>query len=162
MADKSESALRSYFQQGDIWEQEIIKRAKRSARVAWFFSIVFAGIALLSLLAVVLMLPLNGLVAWRERASVDWRGAGWITLGRFAGTFRAGAFARLAAAFDFEDAAFAAARGFAGRLAGAFPDRVAALLVLNFGSIRSPWRFLAMPCRYSIQNATDHPVLSGG
>ncbi|MFI0848435.1 virB8 family protein [Mesorhizobium sp. IMUNJ 23232] len=59
MADKSESALRSYFQQGDIWEQEIIKRAKRSARVAWFFSIVFAGIALLSLLAVVLMLPLK-------------------------------------------------------------------------------------------------------
>jgi type IV secretion system protein VirB8 len=56
---QSESALRSYFQQGDIWEQEIIKRAKRSARVAWFFSIVFAGIALLSLLAVVLMLPLK-------------------------------------------------------------------------------------------------------
>ena len=59
MADKSESALRSYFQQGDIWEQEIIKRAKRSARVAWFFSIVFAGLALLSLLSVVLMLPLK-------------------------------------------------------------------------------------------------------
>lgn len=59
MSDKSESALRSYFQQGDIWEQEIIKRAKRSARVAWFFSIVFAGIALLSLLAVALMLPLK-------------------------------------------------------------------------------------------------------
>ncbi|GAA4135599.1 virB8 family protein [Aminobacter aganoensis] len=59
MAEKSETALRSYFQQGDIWEQEIIKRAKRSARVAWFFSIVFAGIALLSLLAVVLMLPLK-------------------------------------------------------------------------------------------------------
>ena len=59
MADKPESALRSYFQQGDIWEQEIIKLAKRSTRVAWFFSIVFAGIALLSLLAVVLMLPLK-------------------------------------------------------------------------------------------------------
>ena len=59
MADKSESTMRSYFQQGDIWEQEIIKRAKRSARVAWFFSIVFAGNALLSLLAVVLMLPLK-------------------------------------------------------------------------------------------------------
>ena len=44
MAEKSEAALRSYFQQGDIWEQEIIKRAKRSARVAWFFSMVFAGI----------------------------------------------------------------------------------------------------------------------
>src|SRR5690606_12767072 len=59
MAEKSQTSLRSYFQQGDIWEQEIIKRAKRSARVAWFFSIVFAGIALLSLLAVVLMLPLK-------------------------------------------------------------------------------------------------------
>ena len=59
MADNSETALRSYFQQGDIWEQEIIKRAKRSVRVAWFFSIVFAGIAVLSLLAVVLMLPLK-------------------------------------------------------------------------------------------------------
>jgi type IV secretion system protein VirB8 len=59
MADNSETALRSYFQQGDIWEQEIIKRAKRSARVAWFFSIVFATIALLSLLAVVFMLPLK-------------------------------------------------------------------------------------------------------
>ena len=37
------TTLRSYFQQGDIWEQEIIKRAKRSARVAWFFALVFAG-----------------------------------------------------------------------------------------------------------------------
>ena len=66
MADKSETALRSYFQQGDIWEQEIIKRAKRSARVAWFFSIVFAGIALLSLLAVVLMLPLKSFEPYVE------------------------------------------------------------------------------------------------
>lgn len=59
MTDKSDTALRSYFQQGDVWEQEIVKRAKRSVRVAWFFSIVFAGIALLSLVAVVLMLPLK-------------------------------------------------------------------------------------------------------
>lgn len=34
-----------------------------------------------------LMLPLNSHVAWREREEVDWNGAGWITLGRFAGTF---------------------------------------------------------------------------
>ena len=59
MTVKSDTALRSYFQQGDVWEQEIFKRAKRSVRVAWFFSIVFAGIALLSLVAVVLMLPLK-------------------------------------------------------------------------------------------------------
>jgi type IV secretion system protein VirB8 len=59
MAEKSETALRSYFQQGDIWEQEVIKLTKRSARMAWFFSIVFAGLAFLSLFAVVLMLPLK-------------------------------------------------------------------------------------------------------
>lgn len=59
MADTTESNLRSYFQHGDIWEQEIIKRAKRSSRIAWFFSSVFAGIAVLSLFAVVLMLPLK-------------------------------------------------------------------------------------------------------
>ncbi len=34
-----------------------------------------------------LMLPLNAYVAWRERAALDKRGAGWITLGRLAGTF---------------------------------------------------------------------------
>lgn len=34
-----------------------------------------------------LMLPLNIHVAWRERSSVDWPGARWITLGRFIGTF---------------------------------------------------------------------------
>ena len=30
MAESTETTLRSYFQQGDIWEQEIIKREKRS------------------------------------------------------------------------------------------------------------------------------------
>jgi type IV secretion system protein VirB8 len=59
MADETEHHLRSYFQHGDIWEQEIIKRAKRSSRVALFFAMIFAGIALLSLVAVVLMLPLK-------------------------------------------------------------------------------------------------------
>lgn len=34
-----------------------------------------------------LMLPLNAYVAWRERGAIDRSGAGWITLGRFAGTF---------------------------------------------------------------------------
>lgn len=35
----------------------------------------------------ILMLPLNLLVAWRERHAIDRRGAGWITAGRFFGTF---------------------------------------------------------------------------
>jgi uncharacterized membrane protein YfcA len=33
-----------------------------------------------------LMLPLNAFVAWRERAALDWFGAGWITAGRALGT----------------------------------------------------------------------------
>ena len=35
----------------------------------------------------VLMLPLNAYVAWRERHHFDWPSVSWITLGRFAGTF---------------------------------------------------------------------------
>jgi uncharacterized protein len=35
----------------------------------------------------ILMLPLNAFVAWRERHHFDLTSAGWITLGRFAGTF---------------------------------------------------------------------------
>lgn len=34
-----------------------------------------------------LMLPLNAFVGWRERAAFDWFGSGWITAGRAAGTF---------------------------------------------------------------------------
>lgn len=43
--------------------------------------------SLLPVTLLILMLPLNSHVAWREREEVDWNGAGWITLGRFAGTF---------------------------------------------------------------------------
>ncbi|SFY07410.1 hypothetical protein SAMN04244548_02655 [Paracoccus pantotrophus] len=35
----------------------------------------------------ILMLPLNFLVAWRERQMIDRQGTGWITFGRFFGTF---------------------------------------------------------------------------
>lgn len=35
----------------------------------------------------VLMLPLNVYVAWRERAALDFRSSAWITAGRLAGTF---------------------------------------------------------------------------
>jgi type IV secretion system protein VirB8 len=59
MAGNTDEGLRSYFQDGDIWELEILKRARRSSRIAWFFTLVFAAFALLGLLAVVLMLPLK-------------------------------------------------------------------------------------------------------
>lgn len=42
---------------------------------------------LLPVTLLLLMLPLNLHVCWRERAHIDWRGATWITVGRFFGTF---------------------------------------------------------------------------
>lgn len=59
MTERTDDRLRTYFQDGDVWEQEILKRARRSSRIAWFCSIVFAAIAMMSLLAVVVMLPLK-------------------------------------------------------------------------------------------------------
>ena len=43
--------------------------------------------ALIPVLLLVLMIPLNSYVGWRERADLDWRGITWISVGRFAGTF---------------------------------------------------------------------------
>jgi len=42
---------------------------------------------LLPISLLILMLPLNGIVAWRERDAIDLRGSSWITLGRVFGTF---------------------------------------------------------------------------
>src|ERR1017187_5020702 len=42
---------------------------------------------LLPVTVLVLMLPLNIYVAWRERAALDLRSGAWITAGRLAGTF---------------------------------------------------------------------------
>lgn len=43
--------------------------------------------ALLPVAVLILMLPLNAYIAWRERAALDWPSGGWISLGRLAGTF---------------------------------------------------------------------------
>lgn len=59
MAETQEQALRSYFQDGDRWEQEIVKRAKRSRTLAWFVTMIFAIITLLSLTALVMLVPLK-------------------------------------------------------------------------------------------------------
>lgn len=59
MADSKELDLRTYYQSGDIWEQEIVKKAKRSRTLAWLVTLTFAGITLLSLLALVMLVPLK-------------------------------------------------------------------------------------------------------
>jgi type IV secretion system protein VirB8 len=59
MADTKELDLRTYYQSGDIWEQEIVKKAKRSRTLAWLVTMIFAGITLLSLLALVMLVPLK-------------------------------------------------------------------------------------------------------
>lgn len=59
MAQSTDDRLRSYFQDGAIWEAEIIKRAKRSSQMAWLCALMFAGLTALSLAAIVLMLPLQ-------------------------------------------------------------------------------------------------------
>jgi len=43
--------------------------------------------ALLPVTVLVLMLPLNLYVAWRERGALDLRSGGWVSAGRLAGTF---------------------------------------------------------------------------
>lgn len=47
----------------------------------------FLAPQLLPVCLLILMLPLNTYVAWRERKALDRSGASWITFGRFFGTF---------------------------------------------------------------------------
>ena len=42
---------------------------------------------LIPVMLLVLMIPLNAYIGWRERAAIDWRGVKLISVGRFAGTF---------------------------------------------------------------------------
>ncbi len=49
--------------------------------------VAFLQPALLPVFAIVLVMPLNVYVLWRERHSLDWSGASWITAGRAVGTF---------------------------------------------------------------------------
>ncbi|QYA17532.1 MULTISPECIES: type IV secretion system protein [Rhizobium/Agrobacterium group] len=58
MAD-SNDALRSYFQDGDKWEQEIVKKANRSRTFAWFVAMIMSAITLMSLGTLVMLVPLK-------------------------------------------------------------------------------------------------------
>jgi len=59
MAEIKQPDLRTYYQSGDLWEQEIVKKAKRSRMLAWFVTAIFGGMTLLSLVALVMLVPLK-------------------------------------------------------------------------------------------------------
>jgi type IV secretion system protein VirB8 len=59
MADTKDIHLRSYYQHGEIWEQEIVKRAKRSRTLAWLVTAMLGAVTLLSLTALVMLVPLK-------------------------------------------------------------------------------------------------------
>ncbi|QMU96898.1 sulfite exporter TauE/SafE family protein [Microbacterium esteraromaticum] len=43
--------------------------------------------SLIPVAILLLMIPLNGYIGFRERTAIDWRGVKWVSIGRFAGTF---------------------------------------------------------------------------
>lgn len=59
MTKPSQDAIYSYFQDGERWEEEILKDARRSRAMAWFVSMIFGGIALMSLGALIMLMPLK-------------------------------------------------------------------------------------------------------
>jgi len=59
MAVSKDISLRTYYQSGDIWERETLKKAKRSRALAWFVTTIFGGITLLSLAALTMLVPLK-------------------------------------------------------------------------------------------------------
>ena len=59
MTDSKEAALRSYFQDGDRWENEIVRKAKRSRTLAWFVTTIFGVMSMCALLALVMLVPLK-------------------------------------------------------------------------------------------------------
>jgi type IV secretion system protein VirB8 len=59
MTQSHEAALYSYFQDGQRWEQEILKQAERSRTIARFLTTIFGTITLLSLTALIMLVPLK-------------------------------------------------------------------------------------------------------
>lgn len=59
MANKNDVDLTSYFQDGERWERDIVRSAKRSRSVAWFVALIMTGTTCLSLVALVSLIPLQ-------------------------------------------------------------------------------------------------------
>ena len=56
---KTDEGLVSYYQDGARWENDIVRNARRSRSVAWFFTLVFGTLAVCSILTVMMMMPLK-------------------------------------------------------------------------------------------------------
>jgi type IV secretion system protein VirB8 len=59
MAETNDERLRTYYQSGDIWEQEVVGRARRSRALAWFVTCIFGAITLVSLATLAMLVPLK-------------------------------------------------------------------------------------------------------
>ena len=59
MSKSTNPKLNSYFQDGQIWEGDIVRLSKRSARIAWAVAITAIVISLLALISLVLLVPLK-------------------------------------------------------------------------------------------------------
>ena len=59
MTGSYDSVLHGYYQDGERWEQEILKNAQRSRTIAWLITSVFGAITLMSLTALMLLVPLK-------------------------------------------------------------------------------------------------------
>lgn len=57
--ETAHQGLRSYYQDGDRWEYEIYKKARRSRAFAWVVAFACMGMTILSLAALVLLVPLK-------------------------------------------------------------------------------------------------------
>jgi len=59
MAETDEEQLRTYYQSGDIWEQEVVKKAIRSRALAWCVTTIFGATTLVSLATLAMLVPLK-------------------------------------------------------------------------------------------------------
>lgn len=59
LTKSQEAAVYSYFQDGDRWEYELLKTARRSRAIAWSIAMIFAAITLLALIALIGLVPLK-------------------------------------------------------------------------------------------------------
>lgn len=118
--------------------------------------------SLLPVTVLLLMLPLNALVAWRERDAVDWPGVRWIMLGRLPGTL-AGAWVLAvltAVQLDFTVGFFTVVAAAAALVAPRFdPNRPAAFAVGAFTGVTETATGIGGPPLALLYQHASAPVL---